>query len=78
MLWGTWCLLVLALAGPRTLAPVSALKVSGRDLAIVLDLSGSMVRDDFHLDGDKATRLEAVATVGAEFAPTPGRAIGWR
>ncbi len=68
LLWGTWCLLVLAIAGPRSLAPVSALKVSGRDLAIVLDLSGSMVRDDFLLDGTKATRLQAVTTVGAEFA----------
>lgn len=68
MLWVTWGLLVLAIAGPRTVAPVSALKISGRDLAIILDLSGSMVRDDFHLDGVKTTRLEAVTTVGAEFA----------
>ncbi|MEM8951037.1 MAG: VWA domain-containing protein [Pseudomonadota bacterium] len=68
MLWVTWGLLVLAIAGPRTVAPVSALTVSGRDLAIVMDLSGSMVRDDFHLDGATVTRLEAVATVGAEFA----------
>ncbi|MEM7042776.1 MAG: VWA domain-containing protein [Pseudomonadota bacterium] len=68
MLWVTWGLLVLAIAGPRTVAPVSALKISGRDLAIVLDLSGSMVRDDFHLDGAKATRIEAVTRVGAEFA----------
>ena len=67
-LWTVWALLLLALAGPRTLAPVSALKVSGRDLAIVLDLSGSMVRDDFHLDGAPITRLEAVTTIGADFA----------
>lgn len=67
-LWTVWALLLLAMAGPRTLAPVSALKVSGRDLAIVLDLSGSMVRDDFHLDGAPITRLEAVTTVGADFA----------
>ncbi|MEM8755043.1 MAG: VWA domain-containing protein [Pseudomonadota bacterium] len=67
-LWSVWLLLVLAAAGPRTLAPVSALKMTGRDLAIVLDLSGSMVRDDFHLDGAPATRLDAVKTVGAAFA----------
>lgn len=68
ILWAIWVLTVFALSGPRELTPVSALKVSGRDLAIVLDLSGSMVRDDFDLDGRQVTRLEAVTTVGADFA----------
>lgn len=72
LLWSIWILLLLALAGPRELAPVPALKVSGRDLAIVLDLSGSMVRDDFHLDGSQVTRQEAVTTVGADFARRRG------
>lgn len=68
LLWAIWGLVLLALAGPRDLAPVQALKVTGRDLAIVLDLSGSMVRDDFDLDGQAVTRLEAVSRVGADFA----------
>lgn len=68
VLWVIWTLTVFALSGPRELQPVSALKVSGRDLAIVLDLSGSMVRDDFYLDGRQITRLEAVTSVGSEFA----------
>ena len=72
LLIAVWGLLVLALAGPRDLAPIPALKVSGRDLAIVLDLSGSMVRDDFHLDGEQVTRLEAVSRVGADFARRRG------
>ncbi|MDD9717407.1 VWA domain-containing protein [Dinoroseobacter sp. PD6] len=67
-LWLIWALVLLAISGPRDLAPVSALKVSGRDLAIVLDLSGSMVRDDFNLDDRAVTRLEAVKAVGADFA----------
>lgn len=62
-----WALLVVALAGPRQLLPVPALKVSGRDLAIAIDLSGSMVRDDFVLDGAQITRLDAVKRVGADF-----------
>lgn len=62
-----WVLLVLALSGPRQLNPISALKVSGRDLAIALDLSGSMVRDDFYLNGEQVTRLQAVKSVGADF-----------
>lgn len=68
ILWIIWALTIFALSGPRELQPASALKVSGRDLAIVLDLSGSMVRDDFHLDGRQITRLEAVTRVGSEFA----------
>jgi Ca-activated chloride channel family protein len=68
LLWAIWALMLLSVAGPRELAPVSALKVTGRDLAVVLDLSGSMVRDDFHLNGRRITRLEAVTTVGADFA----------
>ncbi|MEM8956957.1 MAG: VWA domain-containing protein [Pseudomonadota bacterium] len=72
LLWSIWILLLLALTGPRELAPVSALKVSGRDLAIVLDLSGSMVRDDFHLNGEQVTRQEAVTMVGADFARRRG------
>lgn len=66
--WIIWALVVLALSGPRQLEPVSALRVSGRDLVIALDLSGSMIRDDFSLNGHPVTRLEAVSTVGAEFA----------
>jgi Ca-activated chloride channel family protein len=72
LIWLVWLLVLLALSGPRDLAPVSALKVTGRDLAIVLDLSGSMVRDDFFLDGRQITRLEAVTTVGADFARRRG------
>ncbi len=68
LIWGIWALMLIALSGPRDLAPVPALKVSGRDLAFVLDLSGSMVRDDFHLDGQPITRFDAVSKVGAEFA----------
>ncbi|MFQ1700768.1 VWA domain-containing protein [Loktanella agnita] len=63
-----WGLLVVALAGPRVLLPQQALPMSGRDLILALDLSGSMVRDDFVLDGEQVTRLEAVKAVGAAFA----------
>jgi Ca-activated chloride channel family protein len=72
LLWATWLFLLLALAGPRSVAPVPALKVSGRDLAVVLDLSGSMVRDDFELDGRAVTRQEAVTRVGADFVRRRG------
>ncbi|MEP6018494.1 MAG: VWA domain-containing protein [Paracoccaceae bacterium] len=72
LLWGIWALVLIAVSGPRDLAPIPALKVSGRDLALVLDLSGSMVRDDFYLNDAQITRLEAVTTVGADFARRRG------
>ncbi len=67
-----WMLLIVALAGPRQLIPIPALKVSGRDLAIAIDLSGSMVREDFYLDGGQVTRLDAVKKIGAEFVRRRG------
>ncbi|MBE0452372.1 VWA domain-containing protein [Roseovarius autotrophicus] len=70
--WLVWGLVVLALSGPRDLDPVRALKLSGRDLAVVFDLSGSMVRTDFYLDGTEISRLDAVRKVGAEFVRRRG------
>ncbi|WP_428926128.1 VWA domain-containing protein [Marinibacterium sp. SX1] len=62
-----WALLVSALAGPRQVVPTAALPVSGRDLILSLDLSGSMVREDFALDGRALSRLDAVKQVGGAF-----------
>lgn len=62
-----WLLLVAALSGPRWLTPSAALPVSGRELILALDLSGSMILEDFELDGRPARRLDAVKRVGAEF-----------
>ncbi|MBO0904601.1 VWA domain-containing protein [Jiella sonneratiae] len=67
-----WLSLVLALAGPQRLAPVDALPVSGRDLVVALDLSGSMEQKDFTLDGDTVSRLEAVKAVGKRFVEGRG------
>ena len=65
--WTAWILLVVALAGPRQIVPTPALPVTGRDLMIALDLSGSMVREDFFLEGREISRLEAVKRVGGAF-----------
>lgn len=62
-----YAMLVLAISGPQQLVPTPALPVSGRDLVMALDLSGSMVREDFALDGETVTRLDAVKAVGAPF-----------
>jgi Ca-activated chloride channel homolog len=63
-----WVLLVVALAGPRLIVPTPALPTSGRDIVIALDLSGSMVEEDFFIDDRQVSRLDAVKHVGTEFA----------
>ena len=66
--WAIWLCLVVALAGPQRLAPAAALPASGRDIVLVLDLSGSMETEDFELDGRPVQRLDALKRVAARFA----------
>jgi Ca-activated chloride channel homolog len=65
--WIAWVALVAALAGPRIVLPASALPTTGRDLMVSLDLSGSMERTDFSLDGKTVRRLDAMKAVAASF-----------
>ncbi|MEJ8475373.1 VWA domain-containing protein [Roseibium algae] len=62
-----WTLAVLAVMGPRQEEVLDILPSSGRDIIIALDLSGSMEREDFSLDGTHVSRLTAVQKVAAEF-----------
>jgi Ca-activated chloride channel family protein len=62
-----WLCLVLAVAGPQVLVPVPDRTASGRDIVLALDLSGSMAIEDFSLDGETASRLDAVKRVAARF-----------
>ncbi len=62
-----WAALIVALAGPRMVLAAKALPASGREIMLALDLSGSMERRDFALDGQTVSRLDAVKKVGAAF-----------
>lgn len=62
-----WCLLVLAIAGPRIPATLDIITASGRDIVLAIDLSGSMEKEDFQLNGRQVSRLEAVKDVAARF-----------
>ena len=62
-----WLLANLALCGPRQLVTLDLLPASGRDVMLVLDLSGSMETQDFDLDGDRVSRLAAVQSVASRF-----------
>lgn len=65
--WIAWLALLVALAGPRVVLPAEALPATGRDLMVALDLSGSMERTDFELDGKTSTRLDAMRDVARRF-----------
>ena len=61
-----WLALVVALAGPRVVAVTPGQPVSGRDIMLALDLSGSMLKQDFKIDGKPAGRIDALKHVGTE------------
>ncbi|MBY8977100.1 VWA domain-containing protein [Rhodobacteraceae bacterium NNCM2] len=62
-----WALLVVALAGPRQMETLDLVPASGRDIMLMIDLSGSMEKQDFDLDGERISRLEAVTRVAGRF-----------
>ncbi|CAK0763596.1 Ca-activated chloride channel homolog [Gammaproteobacteria bacterium] len=70
LLWGAalaWLLLVLAVARPVWLGDAIELPVSGRDLMLAVDLSGSMETADFLLDDHPVDRLTAIKHVAGKF-----------
>lgn len=77
LLLAAWTALVLALAGPQVPATKHVVTVSGREIMLALDLSGSMLKEDFVLDGKSLSRLDAVKRVAARFvAARRGDRIG--
>lgn len=64
-----WSLLVLAMAKPVWLGEPQTREVTGRDLMVVVDLSGSMATDDFiDEQGNNMSRLDAAKGVLVEFS----------
>jgi Ca-activated chloride channel family protein len=70
-----WLLLVLACARPQWLGEPVELPVSGRDLVLAVDISGSMSTEDFSLGGDTVDRLTALKAVADDFI---GKRVGDR
>ena len=62
-----WLCVVIAGARPQWVGDPIALPVSGRDVMLAVDLSGSMEIPDFALNGEKANRLQVVKEVAGEF-----------
>lgn len=67
-----WAALVLALAGPERLVPTRDTSATGRDIILALDMSGSMLTEDFSLDGQQISRLDAVKRVAKGFVLARG------
>jgi len=62
-----WCLLVLAATRPQWLGDPVELPISGRDLMMAVDLSGSMQVEDFTIKGQTVNRLQATKYVASQF-----------
>lgn len=70
-----WILLVLACTRPQWLGEPIEQAVSGRDLMLAVDLSGSMEEQDFFINKQPVDRLTAAKSVAADFI---GRRLGDR
>jgi len=62
-----WLLLIFAGMRPQWLGELIEIPVSGRDLMLAVDLSGSMEEKDFILKGKKVNRLVATKYVAGSF-----------
>lgn len=70
-----WILLVLASARPQWLGEPIEQAISGRDLMLAVDVSGSMQQEDFIINNQRVDRLFATKQVATEFI---GRRVGDR
>ncbi|WP_445372287.1 vWA domain-containing protein [Methylomonas sp. HW2-6] len=62
-----WLCLLLAAARPQWLGEPLEQTVSGRDLMLAVDVSGSMQEEDFLLEKQRVDRLTAIKLVAGEF-----------
>lgn len=67
MLWLIWSLILLAAARPQYVGQPQSLPMTGRDLLLAVDLSGSMDERDFQLNGEWVDRLTATKAIAKEF-----------
>lgn len=66
-LWALWLCLVVAASRPFWLGDPVSRTVSGRDLMLALDISGSMNEADMTIDGKTATRIDVLKLVVGRF-----------
>ncbi len=62
-----WVLLVIAATRPQYVGDPLQLPISGRDLMLAVDISGSMEAEDMTISGQAVSRLSAVKAVAGDF-----------
>ena len=75
--WSALVLFVFAMARPQWGEGVEKIKASGIDIAVAFDLSGSMLAEDFQLNGKRVNRADVAKKVLQGFVEDrPGDRIG--
>jgi Ca-activated chloride channel family protein len=70
-------LLIVALARPQLGKAATQIYTEGIDIMLAVDVSGSMLSEDFTLEGQRASRLDAVKAVVRSFLEhRPGDRVG--
>lgn len=62
-----WTLLIGAAARPQWINEISEVQISGRDLMLAIDVSGSMQAQDFSIGNKRVDRLTAAREVANDF-----------
>jgi Ca-activated chloride channel family protein len=65
--WLAMTLLIVALAQPRLAKSTTQVKASGIDIVCALDLSGSMISEDFVVNGERVNRVNMAKSVLKDF-----------
>ena len=75
--WGALVLMIIAMARPQQVHTETSIKASGIDIAVALDLSGSMESEDFQFKRQPVNRLFMAKEVLKNFVrKRPGDRIG--
>src|ERR1019366_1248841 len=61
--WLVLALFIVALAQPRLTKSQTTVKASGVDIVVALDMSGSMISEDFVVKGERVNRFNMARTV---------------
>ncbi|HEV2434403.1 MAG TPA: VWA domain-containing protein [Verrucomicrobiae bacterium] len=65
--WLVLALFILALAQPRLMKSRTTVKASGIDIMVAFDMSGSMVSEDFVVDGRRVNRFNMARSILEDF-----------
>lgn len=67
LLYGAMACLIVALARPQFGRTLERMQASGVDIMLVLDVSGSMMAEDYTIGSSRVNRIDAVKRVTQEF-----------